>query len=153
MHRARFWKLAFNIGYFLQCSWQIDNTLAGFLNLWYFYDFTRLYLELLTQKTFTSSKPTKETLCSRLTIKTPKRRHWRSNVLIVNFELISHLFPNVSIVENVWWEQVNVWWEPTNIHRFPTKIPDKMFLGVNFASCKLSLPMHWHVIDWVNEHL
>ena len=30
---------------------------------------------------------------SKLTIKTPERRHWRrSGVFIVNFELISHLF-------------------------------------------------------------
>ena len=30
-------------------------------------------------------------ICSKLTIKTPKRRHWRrSGVLIVNFEHISH---------------------------------------------------------------
>ena len=31
-------------------------------------------------------------ICSKLTIKTPKRRHWRrSGVFIVNFENISHL--------------------------------------------------------------
>ena len=31
-------------------------------------------------------------ICSRLTIKTPERRHWhRSGVFIVNFELVSHL--------------------------------------------------------------
>ena len=33
-------------------------------------------------------------LCSKLTIKTPKRRHWcRSNVFIINFEHVSHLAP------------------------------------------------------------
>ena len=32
-------------------------------------------------------------ICSKLTIKTPERRHWRrSGVFIVNFEHISHLF-------------------------------------------------------------
>ena len=32
-------------------------------------------------------------ICSKLTIKTPERRHWHSStVLIVNFEHISHLF-------------------------------------------------------------
>ena len=32
-------------------------------------------------------------ICSKLTIKTPERRHWRrSDVFIVNFEHISHLF-------------------------------------------------------------
>ena len=32
-------------------------------------------------------------ICSKLTIKTPKRRHWhRSGVFVVNFEHISHLF-------------------------------------------------------------
>ena len=47
-------------------------------------------------------------ICSRLTIKTPKRRHWpRSGVFIVNFEHMSNLFPNVSIVD---FEQVNVSW-------------------------------------------
>ena len=31
-------------------------------------------------------------ICSKLTIKTPERRHWRrSGVFIVNFEYISHL--------------------------------------------------------------
>ena len=31
-------------------------------------------------------------ICSKLTIKTPKQRHWRcSGVFIVNFEHISHL--------------------------------------------------------------
>ena len=34
-------------------------------------------------------------ICSKLTIKTPEQCHWRSSVLIVNFEQISHivLFP------------------------------------------------------------
>ena len=32
-------------------------------------------------------------ICSKLTIKTPERRHWRrSGAFIVNFEHISHLF-------------------------------------------------------------
>ena len=31
-------------------------------------------------------------ICSKLTIKTPERRHWRrSDIFIVNFEHISHL--------------------------------------------------------------
>ena len=31
-------------------------------------------------------------ICSKLTIKTPERRHWRhSGVFVVNFEYISHL--------------------------------------------------------------
>ena len=31
-------------------------------------------------------------ICSKLTIKTPERRHWRlSGVFIINFEHISHL--------------------------------------------------------------
>ena len=35
---------------------------------------------------------TKGKICSKLTIKTPERRHWRrSGVFIVNFEHISHL--------------------------------------------------------------
>ena len=60
-----------------------------------------------TQLTYTCSKSTIETLLceilceisSKLTIKTPKRRHWRrSGVFIVNFEHISHPFSSVSIV-------------------------------------------------------
>ena len=53
----------------------------------------------ITQLTFTCSKSTKEKLekivtCSKLTIKTPERRHWRRFVVfIVNFEHILHLFP------------------------------------------------------------
>ena len=31
-------------------------------------------------------------MCSKLTIKTPERHHWRSGVSIVNFERILHLF-------------------------------------------------------------
>ena len=35
---------------------------------------------------------TRGEMCSKLTIKIPERRHWcRSGVVIVNFELISHL--------------------------------------------------------------
>ena len=44
-------------------------------------------------------------ICSKLTIKTSKRRHWvRFGVFIVNFGHISHLCSSVSIV-NI--EQVN----------------------------------------------
>ena len=42
-----------------------------------------------------NNKDTRETCktCSKLTLKTPERRHWnRSGVFIVNFEHISHLF-------------------------------------------------------------
>ena len=47
-------------------------------------------------------------ICSKLTIKTPKRRHWRRfGVFIVNFEHISHLCSSVSIAS---FEQVNVGW-------------------------------------------
>ena len=38
-------------------------------------------------------------MCSKLTIKTPKRRQWRRfSVLIVNFEQVSYLCPSISIV-------------------------------------------------------
>ena len=48
-------------------------------------------------------------MCSKLTIKTPKRRHWRCfGVFIVNFEHISHLCSSVSVVN---FELVNVGWE------------------------------------------
>ena len=58
-----------------------------------------------TQPAITCSKLTTETLeqrceiCSKLTLKTPKRRHWcRFGVFIVNFEHISHLCSSVPIV-------------------------------------------------------
>ena len=60
---------------------------------------------MLTQSAFTYSSLTVETLekrceiCSKLTIKTPKRRQWcRFGVFIVSFEHISHLCSSVSIV-------------------------------------------------------
>ena len=59
----------------------------------------------ITQMAFTCSKLTIETLeqryeiCTKLTIKPPKRRHWRRfGGFIVNFEHISHLCSTVSIV-------------------------------------------------------
>ena len=70
---------------------------------------------MLTQPAITCSKLTVEALeqrceiCSKLTIKPPKRRHWRRfGVFIVNFEHISHLCFSVSIVN---FEQVNAGWE------------------------------------------
>ena len=45
-------------------------------------------------------------ICSKLTIKTLERHHYyRSGNVIVNFEHISLLFPNVSVAK---FEQVNV---------------------------------------------
>ena len=59
-----------------------------------------------TKPAFTCSKLARETLeqrfeiCLKLTIKTPKRRHWRRfGVFIVNFEHISNLCSSVS---NCW---------------------------------------------------
>ena len=47
-------------------------------------------------------------ICSKLTIKTPQRRHSRrSGVFIVNFKHVSYLFCSVYIVD---FEQVNVSW-------------------------------------------
>ena len=70
---------------------------------------------VLTQPAITFSNLTIETLeqrcetCSKLTIKTPERRHWRRfGVLIVNFEHISHLCSCVFIVN---FQQVNASWE------------------------------------------
>ena len=68
---------------------------------------------MLTQAAITCSKLTIETLeqrceiCSKLTIKPPKRHH-RFGGFIVNFEHISHLCSTVSIVN---FEQVNAGWE------------------------------------------
>ena len=59
---------------------------------------------ITTQPAITYSKLTVETLeerckiCSKLTIKTPKRHHWRCfGVSTVNFEHISHLCSSFSI--------------------------------------------------------
>ena len=48
-------------------------------------------------------------ICSKLTIKTPERRHWdRSGVFIVNFEHISHLFLVLLLLTlNVCWEEAS----------------------------------------------
>ena len=60
---------------------------------------------MTSQAVFTCSKLTIETLeknceiCSKLTMKTPKRLQWRRfGVFIVNFEHISHLCSSFSIV-------------------------------------------------------
>ena len=48
-------------------------------------------------------------ICSKLTIKTPKRRHWRRfGVFIDNFEHISHLCSIVFIAN---FKQVNAGWD------------------------------------------
>ena len=67
-----------------------------------------------TQPAFTCSKLTIEKLeqrceiCSKLTIKPPKRHHWRRfGSFIVNFEHISHLCPSFSVVN---FEQVITGW-------------------------------------------
>ena len=72
----------------------------------------------ITQPAITCSKLTTETLdqrceiCSKLTIKPPKRRQWRRfGGFIVNFEHILHLCSSVSIVN---FEQVNARWVCTN---------------------------------------
>ena len=76
---------------------------------------TCLQCQKKTQTAITCSKLTIETLeqrceiCSKLTKKPPKRRHWRRfGSFIVNFEHISHLCSSVS---NVNFEQVNAGWE------------------------------------------
>ena len=48
-------------------------------------------------------------ISSKLTVKTPKQRHWRHfGVFIVDFEHISHLCSGVSIAN---FEQVNAGWD------------------------------------------
>ena len=80
--------------------------------------YLRITIKSSTLPAFTCSKFTIETLeqgceiCSKLTIKTPKRRQWRRfGVFIVNFEHISHLCSSVSIVN---FEQVNADWVYVN---------------------------------------
>ena len=86
----------------------------------------------ISQPAITCSNLVTETLeqrceiCSQLTIKTPKRRHWcRFGVSIVNFEYISYLCSSVSIFN---FEQVNAGWFIVGIlYRPPRKI--------NFVNC------------------
>ena len=55
-------------------------------------------------------------ICSKLTIKTPERRHWRrSCVFIVNFEHIFTPFSSVFIAD---FEQVNVDWSICIVRNF-----------------------------------
>ena len=73
-------------------------------------------------------------ICSKLTVKIPKRRHWRRSVVfIVNFEHISH-FVLVSIVN---FEQVNVGWVSSNEKTLNT-LTKKNFL-------KLFLTLLWQL--------
>ena len=54
-------------------------------------------------------------ICSKLTIKLPKRHYWRrSDVFIVNFEHISHIFLGWLLVAIDDFEQVNVSGEGTH---------------------------------------
>ena len=71
--------------------------------------------KFLAQPVFTYSKLTIKALeqmcetCSKLTIKTPKRRQWRRfGVFTVNFEHISHLCSTVSIAN---FEHVIAGWD------------------------------------------
>ena len=77
---------------------------------------TSIYRRSKTQPVITCSNLTTETLeqrcevCSKLIMKTPRRRHWRRRfgIFTVNFEHISHLCSSVSLVN---FEQVNAGWE------------------------------------------
>ena len=93
---------------------------------------------MLTQPAITISKLTIETLeqrcetCSKLTIKPPKRRHWRRfGGFIVNFEHISNLCPSVCIVN---FEQVNAVWDSDQTHNL--LICDELHDLVTFAQFK-----------------
>ena len=55
-------------------------------------DFLRKYpAGIYLLKVNNKNASTRCKICSKLTIKTPERRQWRSGVFIVNFEYISHL--------------------------------------------------------------
>ena len=63
----------------------------------------QFYIQIINKSTRTRCK-----IYSKLTIKTPERRHWfRSGVFIVNFEHISYIVLNVFIVN---FEEVNGTW-------------------------------------------
>ena len=78
-----------------------------------------IYFLTLSQPVFTCSKLTIEALeqrceiCSKLTIKTPKRHQWRHfGVFIVNFENISHLCSSFAMVN---FEYVITGWDDANL--------------------------------------
>ena len=65
--------------------------------------------EVITQPRSTFSNPTTETptqkmpeiseICSKITIKTPKRRYWHHSIeFIVNFEQISHISLEIQLL-------------------------------------------------------
>ena len=75
-------------------KWRARNNQFLFLKNLFFYfceDGTKILVEMIIQPAISCSKLSIET-CSKLTIKTPERRHWRRFVVfIVDFEHISHL--------------------------------------------------------------
>ena len=76
-----------------------------------------------------NDKDTKTTPLA-LTIKTPKRLHWRRfGVFIVNFEHISHFCSSVSIVN---FEQVNAGWTITYWRHLAKVIDKKAIVGENY---------------------
>ena len=77
-----------------------------------------ILLKHIIQLIFDCLKSTIETLekvCSKLTVKTPERRHWRrSGIFIVNFNHISHFFLEFLLLTlnklNVSWEAIIYQW-------------------------------------------
>ena len=120
----------------------------GMLDRW----FTKLEGTISIHWRQEKAKLTIETLekceiCPKLTIKTPERRHWRrSGVLIINFEHISHLFSNASIVG---FEQANVTWVHNN--SYSTSGIQKLFSLSHGESLVIFPIFHWLRIWMVLE--
>ena len=108
---------------------------------------------VITQAAFTYSKSTIETreqrceICSKLTIKPPKRRQWRRfGGFIVNVGHISHLCSRVSIIN---FEHVIAGWAPT--HHFISNVKPLVFWRfqgyrngtLGYIGLTLFTPMCW----------
>ena len=89
-------------------------------------------------------------ICSKLTIKPPKRRHWhRFGGFIVNFEHISHLFSSVSIVN---FEQVNAGWngwktiENIKLSRRQVVLHHIYVKKLIMNTAQLLVPLYWSTL-------
>ena len=90
-------------------------------------------------------------ICSKETIKTPKRPHWRrSSIFIVNLEHISQLFLVFPLVD---FEQVNASWDCAVVVLHDLCCNDKLILlyPLCFKACSsLSLSLSLSLLDALN---
>ena len=99
-------------------------------------------------------------ICSKLTIKTPERRQWRSGVFIVNFEYIWTYFTPFSRVSIVDFKQVT--YTKLILIKFPKKLENTpwtipfffLIIKVFESQCrKLYLILEGTNLAWSNDHV